>query len=41
LQNIVHPIDKKAEKFYEEYGFQKLSDSGKMFLAMKTIDQLF
>lgn len=38
---VVDPIDDKAEKFYSEYGFKKLPDSGKMFLAMKTIDQLF
>lgn len=38
---VVDPIDKKAELFYAEYGFKKLPDSGKMFLAMKTIDQLF
>ena len=38
---VVDPIDEKAEKFYSEYGFKKLPDSGKMFLAMKTIDQLF
>jgi predicted GNAT family N-acyltransferase len=38
---IVDPIDEKAETFYESYGFIKLPDSEKMFLAMKTIDQLF
>lgn len=38
---IVDPIDSDAEQFYEKYGFIKLPDSGKMFLAMKTIDQLF
>lgn len=38
---VVDPIDEKAERFYLEYGFKKLPDSGKMFLAMKTIDQLF
>lgn len=38
---VVDPIDEKAEMFYLEYGFKKLPDSGKMFLAMKTIDQLF
>lgn len=38
---VVDPIDQKAERFYEEYGFKKLPDSGKMFLAMKTIEQLF
>jgi hypothetical protein len=38
---VVDPIDEKAEAFYSEYGFDKLPDSGKMFLPMKTIDQLF
>ncbi|UJH67384.1 GNAT family N-acetyltransferase [Allomuricauda sp. SCSIO 65647] len=38
---IVDPIDKDAENFYTKYGFIKLPDSGKMFLPMKTIQQLF
>jgi GNAT superfamily N-acetyltransferase len=38
---IVDPLDKKAEKFYEKYGFIKLPDSGKMFLPMKTVKALF
>jgi len=38
---IVDPIDENAEKFYEKYGFVKLPDSGKMFLPMKTIEELF
>lgn len=38
---IVDPLDKEAESFYEKYGFIKLPDSGKMFLPMKTIKQLF
>lgn len=38
---IVDPLDQEAEKFYEKYGFIKLPDSGKMFLPMKTIGQLF
>jgi len=38
---VVDPIDEKAGKFYSDYGFKKLPDSGKMFLPMKTIDQLF
>jgi GNAT superfamily N-acetyltransferase len=38
---IVDPLDKAAERFYEKYGFIKLPDSGKMFLPMKTIKQLF
>ena len=38
---IVDPLDKQAEKFYEKYGFINLPDSGKMFLPMKTIEELF
>jgi len=38
---VVDPLDKDAEKFYEKYGFIKLPDSGKMFLAMQTIKSLF
>ena len=38
---VVDPIDKDAERFYDKYGFIKLPDSGKMFLPMRTIRQLF
>lgn len=38
---IVDPIDDQAEKFYEKYDFIKLPDSGKMFLPMATIAQMF
>jgi ribosomal protein S18 acetylase RimI-like enzyme len=38
---LVDPIDKEAEDFYTKYGFIKLPDSGKMFLPMKTVKQLF
>ena len=38
---IVDPLDKEAEKFYEKYGFIKLPDSGKMFIPIKTIKELF
>lgn len=38
---VVDPIDEKAEKFYEKFGFIKQPDSGKMFIAMKTLKQLF
>jgi len=38
---IVDPIDLEAEKFYSAFGFIKLPDSGKMFLPMKTIAELF
>jgi len=38
---VVEPINEIAEQFYSSYGFTKLPDSGKMILAMKTIEQLF
>ena len=38
---VVDPINTTAEKFYEKYGFVKLPDSGKMFIAIKTIKELF
>lgn len=38
---VVDPIDEEAEKFYEKYGFIKLPDSGKMFIAMDTLKELF
>lgn len=38
---IVDPLDKDAERYYTKYGFTKLPDSGKMFLPMKTIKELF
>ena len=38
---IVDPIDAGAQRFYENYGFITLPDSGKMFLPMETISQLF
>lgn len=38
---IVDPLDTEAVKFYEKYGFINLPDSGKMFLPMKTIEELF
>lgn len=38
---VVDPMDQDAENFYDKYGFIKLPDSGKMFLPMKTIKQLF
>ncbi len=37
---VVYPINDKAIKFYEKYGFEKLPDSEKMFLSMKIIAQL-
>lgn len=38
---VADPLDQDAEAFYTKYGFIKLPDSGKMFLAMNTIKQLF
>ena len=38
---VVDPLDKQAESFYDKYGFIKLPDSGKMFLTMQTIKELF
>lgn len=38
---IVDPIDKTAFRFYRRYGFIELPGSGKMFIPMKTIAQLF
>ncbi|MCK5375412.1 MAG: GNAT family N-acetyltransferase [Alphaproteobacteria bacterium] len=38
---VVDPLDKEAVSFYEQYGFILLPDRGRMFLPMKTIDQLF
>lgn len=38
---LVDPLDNEAERFYAKYGFIKLPDSGKMFLPMKTIEELF
>ncbi len=40
LAIIVDPIDGKAVSFYKSYGFIELPTSNKMFLAMKTIEQL-
>jgi len=38
---VVDPINEKAVQFYSKYGFISLPDSGKMFLPMQTISQLF
>ena len=38
---VVAPLDNEAVSFYDKYGFIQLPDSGKMFLPMKTIEQLF
>ena len=38
---IVDPIDEDAKTFYEKYGFELLPDSERMFIPMKTVNQLF
>lgn len=38
---IVDPKDKEAEKFVEKYDVIRLPDSKKMFLAIKTLQELF
>ena len=38
---VVDPIDEAAKQFYLKFGFILLPDSGRMFLPMKTIAQLF
>jgi ribosomal protein S18 acetylase RimI-like enzyme len=37
---IVAPINKNAAAFYTKYDFITLTDSGKMFIAMKTLNPL-
>lgn len=38
---ITDPIDESAINFYKKYGFILLPNSGKMFLPMSTIKELF
>ena len=38
---IVDPLDNDAEDFYTKYGFIKLPDSAKMFIAIDTIKEFF
>lgn len=38
---VVDPIDDKARNFYGKYGFIELPGSGRMFISMGTIAQLF
>ena len=38
---IVDPIDDDSIGFYRKYGFILLSDSGKMFIPMQTVSELF
>lgn len=38
---IVDPLDAEAIQFYKKYGFIYLPDSGKMFISMDTVSELF
>ena len=38
---VVDPINDEAISFYSKYGFISLPDSGRMFISMNTIEQLF
>ena len=38
---VVDPIDDNARRFYLKYSFIELPDSGRMFIPMSTIAQLF
>ena len=38
---IVEPVDDEAVTFYKKYGFIQLPDSGKMFISIETIAELF
>lgn len=37
---VVDPIDEQAAKFYQKYGFIQLLDTQKMFISLKTIQEL-
>ncbi len=38
---VVDPMDEESENFYNKYDFLTLSDSGKMFIPIKTLKVLF
>ena len=38
---VVDPIDDEAKSFYQKYDFIELPDSKKMFIATKTLKELF
>jgi GNAT superfamily N-acetyltransferase len=38
---LVDPLDDDSVRFYEKFGFIALPDSGKMFLPMATISEIF
>jgi predicted GNAT family N-acyltransferase len=38
---VVDAVSEEAGQFYNKYGFIRLPDSGKLFIPMKTVRQLF
>ena len=38
---VVQALNERVKNFYEQYGFIALPDQGKLFLPMKTIENLF
>lgn len=38
---VVDPLDEEARNFYLKYDFIELPDSKRMFVSMKTLDELF
>ena len=38
---VVDPIDEEAKRFYKKFDFIELPDSRKMFIATKTLSELF
>ena len=38
---VVDPINENAKKFYEKYGFLRLTDSERMFLPMNILEKTF
>ncbi|UPT69739.1 MAG: GNAT family N-acetyltransferase [Flavobacterium sp. JAD_PAG50586_2] len=40
LAVIVDPIDESAAKFYANYGFVTIPSNGKMFVSIKTVEEL-
>ena len=38
---VADPLDGNAQVFYQKFGFIELPDSGKMFIAMHTLKELF
>jgi hypothetical protein len=38
---VVDPIDESARMFYSKYGFIQLPDNNRMFLPIKTIEQVY